>query len=218
MRVLLPKRGSLNCGRNCRSSTLFQFGDASVSTAASLTWPSARARADVGVVADQEHDRAVRAAANRVRAVIAHARRRVAVDPLDPIHHVVAVGVLELVEAGHAARRGLILSTAPPPPWLRRRAGCAGCARRRGSAATLLSASELRLGGQRRIAGHFAAAIARRASSGSRRTGHDTCSASRRRSSRPRRCRPCSRRAARAASCRRRSCSARRPGAPAGRR
>ena len=164
MRVLLPKRGSLNCGRNWRSSTLFQFGDASVSTAASLTGPSARARTDVGVVADQEHDRAVGTAANRVRAVIAHARRRVAVDPLDPIHHVVAVGVLQLVEAGHATRRGLILSTAPAA-LLRRRAGCAGCAGawrawRRGAAAALLSAAELRLGGRRRIAGHLAAAIA----------------------------------------------------------
>jgi hypothetical protein len=41
VRVLFPNRGSLNCGRNCRSSTLFQFGELSVSTALSLTWPSA---------------------------------------------------------------------------------------------------------------------------------------------------------------------------------
>src|SRR5687767_7710552 len=67
-------------------------------------------RAHVGVVADQEHDRTVGGAADRVRTVIAHPGGVVPLDPLDPIHHVVAVRVFELVEAWNAANRSLILT------------------------------------------------------------------------------------------------------------
>jgi hypothetical protein len=39
MRVLFPKRGSLNCGRNWRSSELCQLGELAISTASSLGVP-----------------------------------------------------------------------------------------------------------------------------------------------------------------------------------
>ena len=73
-----------------------------------------RRRADVGVVADEEHDRPIGRAADGVRAVIAHAVARVALDPLDRVHHVIAVGVFELVEPGDADpdRRPLIAAAA----------------------------------------------------------------------------------------------------------
>ena len=64
-----------------------------------------RRRAEVGVVADEHHDRSVRPATNRMRAVIAHAVRRVPRDPFDRVHHVVAVRILQLVEAGDAGVR-----------------------------------------------------------------------------------------------------------------
>ena len=95
-----------------------------------------RRRADVRVVADEEHDRSVRAAANGVRTVVAHAGTRVALNALDRVHHVVAVGVLELVEARDTGR-GILIPPPAAPLWLRAR----------------------RHGGRRGIAGHHGTAV-----------------------------------------------------------
>ena len=107
-------------------------------------------RADVGVVADEQHDRTVGRPPDRVRTVIAHPVRRVALDSLDRIHHVVAIRVDELVEAGRADHRSLIL----PAAAAGRRRLTTGAGLRR-----LAASAELRGWRQRRIAGHFAAAV-----------------------------------------------------------